>query len=84
MKILSYNIRGLGSRAKKKEIKKLIKMWCIDVCCIQEIKIDQVEARLGKSLWGLCMVLQRGYGEFWWTYHDMECRKVSKDKFLGH
>ncbi|KAL8479431.1 hypothetical protein ACS0TY_026354 [Phlomoides rotata] len=52
MKILSYNIRGLGGKAKKKEISILVNKWKVDACCIQETKLEKVEEKLCKRLWG--------------------------------
>ncbi|KAL8469743.1 hypothetical protein ACS0TY_032549 [Phlomoides rotata] len=51
MKILSYNIRGLGQRIKKKEIRELIKEFRIDFCCIQESKVSQVSNHSCHSVW---------------------------------
>ncbi|KAL8487210.1 hypothetical protein ACS0TY_023760 [Phlomoides rotata] len=50
MKILSYNIWGLGSRAKCREIMDLIKGHRIDLCCIQETKKEVVDEFLCKSI----------------------------------
>ena len=36
MKVLTYNIRGLGGRAKRKVIKKLIAKEGVELLCIQE------------------------------------------------
>ncbi|KAL8530153.1 hypothetical protein ACS0TY_007283 [Phlomoides rotata] len=52
MKLLSYNIRGLGGLAKKREIKDKIRLLEVDVCCIQETKCDQIDESLVRRLWG--------------------------------
>ncbi|KAL8511922.1 hypothetical protein ACS0TY_018386 [Phlomoides rotata] len=52
MKIISYNIRGVGSRTKRKEVRDLVKQTRADVCCIQESKKEQVSEIFCKSLWG--------------------------------
>ncbi|KAL8524198.1 hypothetical protein ACS0TY_013967 [Phlomoides rotata] len=38
--------------AKKKEIRTLIKKWVVDGCCIQETKLETIDDRLVKRLWG--------------------------------
>ncbi|KAL8458968.1 hypothetical protein ACS0TY_036443 [Phlomoides rotata] len=52
MKLLSYNIRGVGSRTKRKEVRDLVKKLRADVYCIQESKKEHVSEILCKSLWG--------------------------------
>lgn len=52
MKILSYNVRGAGRRAKRREFKELVNRLKIDFGCIQESKLDNIERRIGRSLWG--------------------------------
>ena len=42
MKVLTYNIRGLGGRAKRKVIKKLIAKEGVELLCIQEIKVEVI------------------------------------------
>ncbi|KAL8521151.1 hypothetical protein ACS0TY_011630 [Phlomoides rotata] len=42
MKILSYNVRGLGKKAKRREVRDIIKKQKIDLCCIQETKLEEV------------------------------------------
>ncbi|KAL8503074.1 hypothetical protein ACS0TY_021989 [Phlomoides rotata] len=75
MDILSYNIRGLGSRAKSKETRDLIKCHKVDVCCVQETKKETVDEFLARSIWGAGKV-GWGYKEAWEVsgYCDfMEC-----------
>lgn len=52
MKILSYNISGVGSRAKRREIRELNSFLKSEVCCIQESKKEVVKEGLCKALWG--------------------------------
>ncbi|KAL8516188.1 hypothetical protein ACS0TY_014749 [Phlomoides rotata] len=52
MKILSYNIRGVGGMTKKKEVRKLIKELKVDCCCIQETKLERMDDRMVRRLWG--------------------------------
>ncbi|KAL8552835.1 hypothetical protein ACS0TY_001501 [Phlomoides rotata] len=50
--------------AKKNEIKALIKKWNVDMCCIQEIKTDNINVRMAKRLWG--------QGKFDWAFKPAE------------
>lgn len=52
MRILSYNVRGLGGRVKRKVIKKLIQKEEVDVVCIQESKLSKLDLRMGGEMWG--------------------------------
>lgn len=52
MKILSYNIRGLGKRAKRREVREMVKKHRIEFCCIQETKMSNMRDKICKSLWG--------------------------------
>lgn len=52
MKILSYNVRGLGGRLKKLEVRNLVQKHCLDVFCLQETKLDSITAKLCSYLWG--------------------------------
>lgn len=51
MKIISYNIRGLGRWEKKREIQKLVRQRSPSVVCIQETKLIVVDDVVCKSLW---------------------------------
>ncbi|XP_057808850.1 uncharacterized protein LOC131023324 [Salvia miltiorrhiza] len=52
MKALSYNIRGLGSKIKKREIREIIQKQEIDVVFLQETKMGQLSEPDLKSIWG--------------------------------
>ena len=52
MKLISYNIRGLGGLAKKKEIQRLIQIHKLDVICIQETKMEIIERNVCSMMWG--------------------------------
>lgn len=52
MKIFSFNVRGLGKKAKRREIKEMLKKNNIDFCCIQETKLGSMENRICNSIWG--------------------------------
>lgn len=44
MRIASYNIRGLGGRIKRSAIEKLVREEKLDFICIQETKMEKIEA----------------------------------------
>ncbi|KAL8537033.1 hypothetical protein ACS0TY_012283 [Phlomoides rotata] len=50
--MLTYNIRGLGSRAKRREIRESIARYDIDFCCIQESKMEIVDDFACRAIWG--------------------------------
>jgi len=52
MKIVSYNMRSLGSRVKWKAIKKLIVKEEPSFVCIQETKMVNVDEKMCRALWG--------------------------------
>ena len=52
MKFISYNIRGLGSFEKRKEIQKIVKLHRPWVLCVQETKLESINDFLCSSLWG--------------------------------
>jgi len=52
MKIFSFNVRGLGTGEKKREIRRLISEKSPDVFCIQETKLEVVDDVMCRSLWG--------------------------------
>ncbi|WJX40941.1 hypothetical protein P8452_28364 [Trifolium repens] len=52
MKLISYNIRGLGGKAKKSDIRKIILQNSPDLVCIQETKVEKLDRRICTSLWG--------------------------------
>ncbi|KAI8563375.1 hypothetical protein RHMOL_Rhmol03G0107200 [Rhododendron molle] len=52
MKIISWNIRDMGSSVKKRFLTKLIKERNPDVIMIQETKIEKFEVVAVQRLWG--------------------------------
>ncbi|XP_057779903.1 uncharacterized protein LOC130998504 [Salvia miltiorrhiza] len=52
MNLLSYNIRGLGSVAKQRDVTDLVKGQKIDFCCLQETKMEVFKDLFCKSWWG--------------------------------
>lgn len=51
MKIGSYNIRGLGSKLKKDEIFSFFSSNNLDICCVQETKVEEFTELEGRLLW---------------------------------
>lgn len=45
MKILSWNVNGLRSIQKKGDLTRVIRTYCPDIICLQEIKCDEATAR---------------------------------------
>lgn len=63
MKILSTNIRGLGSIVKKKEVQGMKNNFKFDFCCIQETKLYSMDVNLCRQIWG--------DGNFDWAARDV-------------
>jgi exonuclease III len=52
MKIISYNVRGLGGFEKRSEVRKLETEKKPFVLCLQESKLSTVDDLMLKSFWG--------------------------------
>lgn len=52
MKILGWNVRGLGLREKRGAIRRLIRKNMIDVLFIQESKREELSASFIREIWG--------------------------------
>jgi exonuclease III len=52
MRIISWNIRGLGGLAKRKEVQKLVGEKNPNIVCLQETKLPICDDFLCSSLWG--------------------------------
>ena len=50
LKILSWNVRGINNLDKRKLIKAFIKSQRVDVVCIQETKIQNMDSSIVRSL----------------------------------
>lgn len=53
MKLISFNIRGTGSKVKSKETREMINFHKVEFCYIQESKLEKVDQITCRSLWGL-------------------------------
>jgi exonuclease III len=51
MKLLSWNVRGLGSYEKRKEVRSLVKAKNPLVMCLQETKLQMCDVNVCSSLW---------------------------------
>ena len=52
MKIISYNVRGLGRGVKWGAIRRLVKQEGVDMICLQETKKEMVDKAMCQALWG--------------------------------
>lgn len=52
MKIISWNIRGMGSYVKKNFLRKLIKRRRPDLIFVQETKLESLDRFVVQKLWG--------------------------------
>ena len=50
IKILSWNVRGLNDRNKRKLIKALISSHKVDLVCLQETKMSEMSLGVVRSL----------------------------------
>lgn len=50
MKLISFNVRGLGGGFKKREVKEMVKSQS-PYMCIQESKLEEVDRKLVSWLW---------------------------------
>ncbi|KAH7862633.1 hypothetical protein Vadar_007453 [Vaccinium darrowii] len=52
MKLISWNIRGLGSSVKKRFVSKSVRDRNPEVLMIQEMKVESLEEGIIKKMWG--------------------------------
>ena len=53
MKIISWNIRGLGSRTKRRVVKDFLRLQNPDVVMFQETKREVCDRRFVGSVWSV-------------------------------
>ncbi|GLU04358.1 hypothetical protein SLE2022_215090 [Rubroshorea leprosula] len=51
MKVLSFNVRGLGSMLKRKEVAKLVRVERPDFLFLQETKLEEMDEGLCGMVW---------------------------------
>ena len=51
MKILRWNVRGLGSRAKRKRVRETILKASLDIVLLQETKLEILDDLVVRDLW---------------------------------
>jgi exonuclease III len=64
-KIISWNVRGLNERDKRLRISNLLRLWKVDIICLQKTKMESISNNFVQSLWGCpymdwCRVDSRG------------------------
>ena len=52
MKLISYNVRGLGRGVKWGAIRRMIKQEAVDLICLQETKKEMIDKPMCQALWG--------------------------------
>jgi len=52
MKIISWNVRGLGGVVKRPEVRKLICEKSSFIVCLQETKVQVIDDYFGAAVWG--------------------------------
>ena len=52
MKLLSWNVRGLGGAAKRREVSHLVRENKPFILCLQETKLPLLDAFVCNSIWG--------------------------------
>ncbi|KAL8536826.1 hypothetical protein ACS0TY_012121 [Phlomoides rotata] len=52
MKVLSFNVKGLGKKGKRRRIREMLSKHKIDVCCFQETKMEKMIDDICKSILG--------------------------------
>lgn len=89
MKVMSYNVRGLGGGEKRVEMRRLVQEKISMVLCIQESKLSVVSNGLIKMVWGdaLCGYLfqpSAGASGGPITVWDVSRVDVSSSMSFGH
>jgi len=54
MKVLSYNVRGVGGFEKRAEVRRFTQEKHPFVVCLQESKLGVIDDLTIKSIWGEC------------------------------
>jgi len=51
-KLVSWNVRGLNNRDKRRVIKNIMGDWKADIICLQETKLQGNITELVRQIWG--------------------------------
>ena len=52
LRIISWNVRGLNNREKRRRVHNSLRMWKGDVVCLQETKMESISTGVVRSIWG--------------------------------
>ncbi|KAM3222863.1 hypothetical protein P3L10_022133 [Capsicum annuum] len=52
LNLVSWNVRGLNDRGKRRVVKNCIEQWRADIVCLQETKLQGNLQEIVKQLWG--------------------------------
>jgi exonuclease III len=52
MIVLSFNIRGLGGRIKRRKVRNLVRCYNVDFLALQETKLEEITSEFCYSIWG--------------------------------
>jgi len=59
MKLLSWNVRGMGGVAKRREVSQLVREKNPLILRLQETKLSMLDAFVCNSIWGMSMSIFR-------------------------
>jgi hypothetical protein len=51
-KIISWNVRGMNEYEKRIKIRRRLREWKADIVCLQETKMEVINAEVVRSVWG--------------------------------
>jgi exonuclease III len=51
VQILTWNVQGLNDPGKRLRIKHMLKLWKLDIICLQETKLELITTAIVRSLW---------------------------------
>ena len=52
LRILSWNVWGINNPHKREREKFWLRQWWCDIVCLQETKLDTLDKRVIRSVWG--------------------------------
>lgn len=51
-KLVSWNVRGLNNREKRRLVNSMVWGWKVDIICLQETKFEGNVSKMAKQIWG--------------------------------